>query len=90
MSLHEGTVLDSRYRVIGPLGEGGFGAAYLVEDQRLGRECVAKESTVYDTAHRAQFEQETGTKMAVDDYIEKPISPAVMIERVGKLLRDTN
>ena len=58
MSLAEGLVLDNRYRVIRPLGEGGFGAAYLVEDQRLGRQCVAKASTVHDTAHREQFERE--------------------------------
>lgn len=58
MSLHEGAVLDNRYRVMHPLGEGGFGAAYLVEDQRLGRQCVAKASTTHDTAHRVQFEQE--------------------------------
>jgi len=58
VSLPQGTLLDNRYRVIRPLGEGGFGAAYLVEDQRLGRQCVAKASTMHDTAHRQQFEQE--------------------------------
>jgi formylglycine-generating enzyme required for sulfatase activity/predicted Ser/Thr protein kinase len=58
VSLAEGTVLDNRYRVIRPLGEGGMGAAYLVGDQRLGRQCVAKASALYDTAHREQFEQE--------------------------------
>jgi len=58
VSLVEGTILDNRYRVIRPLGEGGMGAAYLVEDQRLGRQCVAKASALYDTAHGAQFEQE--------------------------------
>lgn len=58
MSLVEGTVLDNRYRVIRSLGEGGMGAAYLVEDQRLWRQCVAKASALYDTAHREQFEQE--------------------------------
>ena len=58
MNLSEGMVLDKRYRVIRPLGEGGFGAAYLVEDQRLGRQCVAKASMMYDMAHREQFEQE--------------------------------
>jgi formylglycine-generating enzyme required for sulfatase activity/tRNA A-37 threonylcarbamoyl transferase component Bud32 len=51
-------MLDDRYRVIRPLGEGGMGTAYLVEDQRLGRQCVAKASMMYDTAHQVQFEQE--------------------------------
>ena len=58
MSLIEGTVLDNRYRVLRPLGEGGMGTAYLVEDQRLHRQCVAKASALRDTVHRAQFEQE--------------------------------
>lgn len=47
-------------------------------------------TSLREEASRAQFEQETGTKMAVDDYIEKPISPSVMIERVGRLLKDVN
>ena len=58
MSLAEGTMLDNRYRVLRPLGEGGFGAAYLVEDQRLRQQRVAKASTVHGTAHREQFESE--------------------------------
>jgi len=58
VSLSEGEVLDNRYRILRPLGEGGMGAAYLVEDQRLGRKCVAKVSALHDTAHREQFEQE--------------------------------
>jgi len=35
-----------------------MGAAYLVEDQRLVQQRVAKASALYDTAHREQFEQE--------------------------------
>jgi len=58
MSLTEGTVLDKRYCLIRPLGEGGFGAAYLAEDQRLVRQCVAKASALHDDAHREQFEGE--------------------------------
>jgi len=43
-------------------------------------------TSVREESSRTQFEQETGTKLAVDDYIEKPFSPAAMLERVGKLL----
>jgi DNA-binding response OmpR family regulator len=43
-------------------------------------------TSVREESSRAQFELETGTKLAVDDYIEKPFSPAGMLERVGKLL----
>ena len=73
MNLSEGMILDNRYRVIRPLGEGGFGAAYLVEDRRLGRKCVAKASTLHDTAHREQFEQEA--RMLAD--LNHPNLPAV-------------
>lgn len=45
-------------------------------------------TSVREEASRAQFEQETGTQLAVDDYIEKPISPPVILERVERLLRN--
>jgi len=66
MSLPEGTILDNRYRVIRPLGEGGFGAAYLVEDRRLERRCVAKASTAHDATHHEQFEQEARILAALE------------------------
>lgn len=43
-------------------------------------------TSLREEASRAKFEEETGMKMAVDDYIEKPISPSLIIERVKKLL----
>jgi formylglycine-generating enzyme required for sulfatase activity/predicted Ser/Thr protein kinase len=66
VSLSEGDVLDNRYRVLRPLGEGGMGAAYLVEDRRLGRQCVAKASALHDTAFREQFEQEARVLAALN------------------------
>jgi DNA-binding response OmpR family regulator len=43
-------------------------------------------TSLREEASKAKFEEETGMKMAVDDYIEKPISPSLIIERVRKLL----
>ena len=56
MSLWEGMILRNRYRVIRALGEGGFGAAYLVEDSDMKRQYVVKASMRYDAAHRNQFD----------------------------------
>lgn len=45
-------------------------------------------TSVREESSRAQFERETGSQLAVDDYIEKPISPAVILERVGRIIRN--
>jgi len=58
MPLQEGMVLVDRYVVLRALGEGGMGAAHLVEDQRLGRDCVIKEVLTHDTTSGDQFERE--------------------------------
>jgi formylglycine-generating enzyme required for sulfatase activity/tRNA A-37 threonylcarbamoyl transferase component Bud32 len=58
MTLDVNTTLQDRYKVLRPLGEGGMGAAYLVADTRLNRQCVIKEVLHADTTHKAQFERE--------------------------------
>lgn len=58
MALHEGMKLRDRYEVLRALGEGGMGAAYLVQDEVLGRRCVIKEVLMHDTTNQGQFEQE--------------------------------
>ena len=44
-------------------------------------------SSVREEASRRRYELETALTLAVDDYIEKPIAPDVLLERVEKLLK---
>ncbi len=46
-------------------------------------------TSLREDSSRARFEEETGMEMNVDDYIEKPISPATIVERIGRLLKNT-
>ena len=44
-------------------------------------------SSVREEASRRRYELETALMLEVDDYVEKPVSPDVLLERVGNLLR---
>ena len=44
-------------------------------------------SSVREEASRRRYELETALKLDVDDYVEKPVSPDSLLERVGKLIR---
>ena len=43
-------------------------------------------SSVREEASQRRYELELGRKLAVDDYIEKPIEPFVLLQRVENLL----
>ena len=43
-------------------------------------------SSVREDASRRRYELETALELNVDDYIEKPVSPEILIKRVGNLL----
>jgi CheY-like chemotaxis protein len=43
-------------------------------------------SSVREEASHRRYELEVGRKLAVDDYIEKPIEPFVLLQRVENLL----
>jgi CheY-like chemotaxis protein len=45
-------------------------------------------SSVREEASRRRYELETGQKLDVDQYLEKPISPYVLLSAVEKLLED--
>jgi DNA-binding response OmpR family regulator len=44
-------------------------------------------TSVREEASRRRYELETGLELNVDDYVEKPISPDILLERVGKLIK---
>jgi DNA-binding response OmpR family regulator len=44
-------------------------------------------TSVREEASRRRYELETGLELNVDDYIEKPIVPRVLLERVSKLIK---
>ncbi len=43
-------------------------------------------TSVREEASRRRYELETGLELNVDDYVEKPISPDVLLHRVEKLI----
>ena len=53
-----GTILQNRYEVIKPIGQGGMGAVYMARDQRLGNTVALKETFFLDTFLLAAFERE--------------------------------
>ena len=44
-------------------------------------------TSVREDASYRRYELETGLELGVDDYVEKPISPKVLLERVNNLLK---
>ena len=46
-------------------------------------------TSLREDATRTQFELETGMELAVDDYVEKPISSRIILQKVGKILNET-
>ncbi|MEW5869182.1 MAG: bifunctional serine/threonine-protein kinase/formylglycine-generating enzyme family protein [Chloroflexota bacterium] len=58
MSLSPGDLLNQRYRIIQPLGQGGFGTVYRAEDLTLKTFCAIKENLEYWDEARRQFERE--------------------------------
>lgn len=44
-------------------------------------------TSVREEASRRRYELETGLELDVDDYVEKPVSPDLLLERVGKLIK---
>ena len=44
-------------------------------------------TSVREDASRRRYELETGLRLDVADYVEKPMAPDILLERVGKLIK---
>ncbi len=43
-------------------------------------------TSLREESSQARFEAETGMQMTVEGYVEKPISPSIILDKVGKIL----
>jgi len=68
----------------------GFSVLKELQDPRLSKYKgipILILTSVREEASRRRYELETGLELGVDDYVEKPMPPEVLLERVGKLIR---
>jgi DNA-binding response OmpR family regulator len=67
----------------------GFGVCKELQDPRWAKYRnipILILTSVREEASRRRYELETGLELDVDDYIEKPMSPDVLLERVNTLI----
>jgi DNA-binding response OmpR family regulator len=67
----------------------GYGVCKTLQDPRWSKWKnipIIVLTSVREEVSQRRYELETGVRMDVEDYIEKPIDPDVVIERVQKIL----
>ena len=67
----------------------GFAVLRELQDSRWSkyrRMPILIQTSVREEASRRRYELETGLELGVDDYVEKPMPPDVLLERVRRLL----
>lgn len=67
----------------------GFGVCKELQDPRWSKYKnmpILVLTSVREEASRRRYELETGLELQVDDYVEKPMSPDVLLDRVSKLI----
>ncbi len=68
----------------------GFGVCKELQDPRWSKYKnipILILTSVREEASRRRYELETGLELNVDDYVEKPVSPDVLLQRITKLLK---
>lgn len=68
----------------------GFGVCKELQDPRWSKHKstpILILTSVREEASRRRYELETGLELDVDDYIEKPMSPDLLISRVNNLIK---
>jgi DNA-binding response OmpR family regulator len=66
----------------------GFAVCRELQDARWSRHRempILVLTSVREEASRRRYELETGFELGVDDYVEKPFSPEVLLDRVDRL-----
>jgi serine/threonine protein kinase len=71
--LRPGSILQSRYRIVGPLGKGGMGAVYEAVDLHLHHTVALKQTLTSDQGLWKQFEREAQLLAQLDH----PVLPRV-------------
>ena len=67
----------------------GFGVCKELQEPRWSKYKnipILMLTSVREEASRRRYELETGLELEVDDYVEKPMSPDVLLDRVNKLI----
>jgi DNA-binding response OmpR family regulator len=68
----------------------GFAVCMQLKDPKWARYAsmpILILSSIREEASRRRYELETGLTLNVDDYVEKPINPSILLERMEKLLK---
>ncbi len=68
----------------------GFEVCKALKDPRHSRYAripVIILSSVQEGVSQRRYELETGVRMDIDDYVEKPVEGEVLLERVGKIVK---
>lgn len=68
----------------------GFEVCKALKDPRMGKYAkipIIILSSVQKGVSQRRYELETGVRLDVDDYVEKPIEGSVLLERVGKIIK---